>query len=267
MTAKFVVAPDAKFTQDYHVMVHFADQDDQLMYSDDHDPPMPTSGWKPGQTVEYTRTFFTPVYPYVGEATVEIGMYAPGEKLRVPMAGTDTGHRSYKIAKFQLLAQTEGVQAIYQDGWHPAEGATANGVGWHWTKKEAAFAVKNPKKDCIFYLDVDNPSTLFNTPQQITVSTGSGAMVDQLHFVTPKQPVLRKIPISASAWGAAENRRAEDLGGQDVCTRLAVAHRQGSARTWHPRAARVDRPGPVSSAGGVLCYTSCLPCEHTDLRR
>ena len=66
MTYKFVVAPDAKFTQNYKVMVHFGDQDDQLMYTDDHDPPTPTSAWKPGQTIEYTRTFFTPVYPYVG---------------------------------------------------------------------------------------------------------------------------------------------------------------------------------------------------------
>ena len=204
MTYKFVVAKDAKFTQDYHVMVHFADQDDQLMYTDDHDPTPPTSQWKPGQTVEYTRTFFTPAYPYVGEASVEIGLYAAGERLRVPMEGLDTGHRSYKIAKLQILAQTEGVQAIYQDGWHGAEGATASGVGWHWTKKEAAFALKNPKKDCIFYLDVDNPSALFNTPQQVTISTGSGAMLDQF-TVTPKQPMLRKIAVSASAWGAADN--------------------------------------------------------------
>ena len=204
MTYRFVVAADAKFTQDYHVMVHFADQDDQLMYTDDHDPPMPTSGWKPGQTVEYTRTFFTPVYPYVGEASIEIGMYAAGEKLRVPMAGTDTGHRSYKIAKFQLQAQAEGVQAIYQDGWHPAEGTTASGIGWHWTKKEAVLALKNPKKDSILYLDVDNPSALLNTPQQITISSGTGTMLDQF-TVTPRQPVLRKVAISASAWGAADN--------------------------------------------------------------
>ena len=204
MTYKFVVAKDAKFTQDYHVMVHFADQDDQLMYTDDHDPPTPTSQWKPGQTVEYTRTFFTPAYPYVGEASIEVGLYAAGERLRVPMEGLDTGHRSYKIAKLTILAQTEGVQAIYQDGWHGAEGATANGVGWHWSKKEAALALKNPKKDCTFYLDVDNPSALFNTPQQITVSSGSGAMLDQF-TVAPKQSLLRKIAVSASAWGTGDN--------------------------------------------------------------
>ena len=203
MTYKFVVAKDAKFTQDYHVMVHFADKDDQLMYTDDHDPTPPTSQWKPGQTVSYTRTFFAPVYPYVGESSIEIGLYAAGERLRVPMEGVDTGHRSYKIATLQLVPQADGVQAIYQDGWHGAEGATANGVGWHWTKKDASLAVKNPKKDATFYLDVDNPSALFNMPQQITVSI-AGAVLDQF-TVTPKQAVLRKIPVSASAWGAADN--------------------------------------------------------------
>ena len=206
MTYKFVVASDAKFTSDYHVMVHFADQDEMLMYTDDHDPSKPTSSWKPGETIEYTRTFFTPVYPYVGEATIEIGMYAPNEKLRVPMGGaglTDTGHRSYKITKFQLLPQTDGVQTIYQEGFHPVEGATANGVGWHWTKKEGAFNVRNPKKDALFYLDVDNPSALFNMPQQITVSLG-GTTLEQFS-VAPRTPVLRKIPISAAAWGSADN--------------------------------------------------------------
>jgi len=206
MTYRFVVANDAKFTSNYHVMVHFGDQDEMLMYTDDHDPPTPTGSWKPGQTIEYTRTFFTPVYPYVGEATIEIGMYAPNEKLRVPMAGagvTDTGHRSYKIATFQLLPQTEGIQMIYRDGWHPIEGAAANNAGWHWTKKDATFAVRNPRKDCVFYLDVDDPGTFLNMPQQITVSL-AGAMLDQF-TVNPKIAVLRKIPISAAAWGSSDN--------------------------------------------------------------
>jgi hypothetical protein len=124
-TYKWVVAGDAHFDQDYRVFVHVKDLDGDQLWSDDHFPPTPTSQWKPGQTIEYTRTFFTPVYPYVGPAAIEIGMYAPGEKLRVPMAGTDTGHRSYKLTTFQLLAQAEGVQAIYQDGWHGVEGAAA----------------------------------------------------------------------------------------------------------------------------------------------
>src|SRR2546423_3704512 len=69
-TYRFVVANDAKLTEDYRVMVHVVDSDDQLMFAFDHNPPVPTSHWKPGQTIEYTRTEFLPVYPYVGDASV-----------------------------------------------------------------------------------------------------------------------------------------------------------------------------------------------------
>ena len=202
MTYKFVVAPDAKFTSDFHVMVHFADQDEQLMYTDDHDPPKPTSQWKPGETIEYTRTFFTPVYPYVGVTSVEIGMFAPNEKLRVPMAATDTGHRSYRIASFQLVPQNEGVQMIYKDGFHAVEGAAANGTSWHWTKKQARFDVTNPKKDAVFYFDVDNPSPLLNAPQQVTVSV-NGMTIEQF-TLAPRELARRKIKIPASTWGSAD---------------------------------------------------------------
>jgi hypothetical protein len=205
MTYKFVVANDAKFTTNYHVMVHFGDHDEQLLYTDDHDPPKPTSQWKPGETIEYTRTFFTPVYPYVGPATVEVGMFALGEKLRVPMAGTDTGHRSYQVATFTIAPQTEGIQLIYNEGFHGVEGAAANGVGWHWTKHDSAFAVKNPKKDAIFYLEVDNPSGTFNEPQQVTVSL-AGVTIDQFTVMPHTgNSVLRKTAIPAASWGDGDN--------------------------------------------------------------
>ncbi|HUK37401.1 MAG TPA: hypothetical protein VLV86_25970, partial [Vicinamibacterales bacterium] len=176
----------------------------QLMYTDDHDPPTPTGSWKPGQTIEYTRTFFTPTYPYIGNATVEVGLYSSGEKLRVPMAGTDTGHRSYKVASFHLQPQAEGIPTIYTDGWYAVEGATANGVGWHWTKKEATLAVKNPKKDCVFYLEVDNPSEVVGAPQNVSVY-GNAELLDQFALDPAKKSVLRKIPVSSAAWGAGDN--------------------------------------------------------------
>ena len=74
ITYKFVVAPDAKFTENYRVFVHIVDTDEEQMWNDDHNPPVPTTEWKPGQTVEYTRTIFVPIFPYVGDATIEIGL-------------------------------------------------------------------------------------------------------------------------------------------------------------------------------------------------
>src|SRR5579864_5812905 len=65
ITYKFVVANDAHLDQDYRVMMHVVDADDELMWTDDHNPPTPTSQWKPGQTIEYTRTVFIPIYPYI----------------------------------------------------------------------------------------------------------------------------------------------------------------------------------------------------------
>jgi len=76
-------------------------------------------------------------------------------------------------------------------------------VEWHWTKKVATLAIRNPKKDSVLYLDLDNPGGVFEEPQQVTVSTG-GTTLDQF-TVVPKREVLRKIGLSAAALGADDN--------------------------------------------------------------
>src|SRR5689334_2782108 len=64
LTYKFVVANDAPaFTKPYRVMAHVVDSDEEVMWTDDHDPAVPATQWKPGQAVQYTRTVFVPVFP------------------------------------------------------------------------------------------------------------------------------------------------------------------------------------------------------------
>ncbi len=87
ITYKFVVANDAHFDQDYRVMMHVVDADEEMIWTDDHNPPVPTSQWKSGQTIEYTRTIFVPVYPYVGEASIQIGLYSTASQKRLPLSG------------------------------------------------------------------------------------------------------------------------------------------------------------------------------------
>src|SRR5262245_34485150 len=43
ITYRFDVANDAHFDQDYRVMVHVLDSDDQMIWADDHNPPLPTT--------------------------------------------------------------------------------------------------------------------------------------------------------------------------------------------------------------------------------
>ena len=42
------------------MFIHFWGEDDELQWQDDHQPPVPTSRWQPGHTIEYTGIHFLP---------------------------------------------------------------------------------------------------------------------------------------------------------------------------------------------------------------
>ncbi|MBI3264620.1 MAG: hypothetical protein HYZ58_15960 [Acidobacteria bacterium] len=199
---RWVVEPHARFDQDYRVMVHFLDSDEELMWTDDHLPPKPTTQWKAGETVEYTRTMFVPIYPYIGKATVVVGLYSVTTQTRLPLIGEDRGQRSYKVADIQLLPQTENVFVIYKDGWHPAEVAEDNpAVDWQWTKKDSVLAFRNPKRDCLLYLSLDGQPSGLPDPQTLTISIG-GQTLDS--FGVGRDQILRKTPITTAQLGTAD---------------------------------------------------------------
>jgi hypothetical protein len=208
LTYKFVVADNAHFDQDYRVMVHVVDADEEMMWTDDHNPPVPTTQWKPGQTVEYTRTVFVPVYPYVGDATVQMGLYSTQTQKRLPLTGDDVGQHAYRVGHLQLQPQTENVFTVFKDGWHPAEAAEHNSqVEWQWTKKNATLVFRNPKKDSVFFLDADNPGGVFHDQQHVQIRL-NGALINEFDL-SPQVPVLRKVPMSAAQLGTAEMDQLE----------------------------------------------------------
>jgi hypothetical protein len=203
ITYKFVVANDARFDEDYRVMAHVVDADGQMMWDDDHNPPVPTTQWKPGQTVEYTRTVFVRIYPYVGEASIQLGLYSAKNQKRLPLAGEDAGQHAYKAARIQLQPQTENIFTVFKDGWHPAETAQNNAnVEWQWTKREATLSFKNPKKDAVFFFEVDSPDSVAHEPQQVQVSLNDQPVAELA--LKPTDRVLKRIPLTATQLGAGE---------------------------------------------------------------
>jgi hypothetical protein len=203
VTYRFQVAADAQaFTQDYKVFVHFLDADEERMWTDDHDPPVPTTQWKPGQVIEYTRTLFIPVYPYVGDATVRLGLYSARDQSRLTLGGKDMGQAAYEVATLTLLPHSENVFLLFKDGWHQAEVATDNAtVGWQWSKKVATLSFRNPRKDSTFYLHFDNPST-FAEAQTVVVKV-NGTPVETLQ-VTPRVEQLQRLQLSSAQLGTAD---------------------------------------------------------------
>ena len=203
ITYKFQVAANAPaFDQDYRVFVHFLDADEERLWTDDHDPSVPTSQWKPGQVIQYTRTVFIPVFPYIGDAEVRIGLYSTRDQRRLTLAGEDAGQHSYKVATLPLLPHSENVFLLFKDGWHPAEVAPDNPTyEWQWSKKVGTLSFRNPKKDVVFYLHADNPAP-YAQPQSVAVRV-NGTQVDTI-AVTPRQEFLRTTRITAAQLGTAD---------------------------------------------------------------
>jgi hypothetical protein len=191
ITYRFQVAENARFDGDYRVMLHVVDSDEEQMWSDDHDPPIPTGQWKPGQTVAY-----------LGEARLHIGLYSASNE-RLVLQGNHVGQRAYEVARLELLPQTENLFTVFKDGWHPAEVAGDNAlVEWQWTKQVATLAFRNPKRDATFYLEFDSPGGGFIGAQQIQVSV-AGQPVETI-ALQPHERILRRIPLTASQLGSNE---------------------------------------------------------------
>jgi hypothetical protein len=200
---KFAVAPDASFDRSYWVFVHVLDPEGEQMWTDDHLPPIPTTSWKAGQTVEYKRTVFVPNYPYIGEATVRLGLYDPAGGKRLTLNAREASRKEYVVAKFQVLPSSENVYLIQRDGWHPAEVDSKNPTSeWQWTKKTASWSFKNPRKDATFYIDYDARADKFDPPQQVVLKIGD-QVVGQF-TADAKDATLKSFPIAAAGFGSGD---------------------------------------------------------------
>ena len=203
VTYKFQVAPSARFAKSYRVLVHFLDADEELMWTDDHRPPVPTTAWKPGQTIEYTRTVFVPLYPYIGDATVVVGLYEPGTNERAPLSGDAIGQREYRVARLRLQPQTDNIFLAYLDGWHGPETAADNpAIEWQWTRRDAVLRFRNPKKNALFYLHYDGQPAMFDSPQTVTVYLRDEA-IDTFQVATADEGI-RKIALKAAQFGSED---------------------------------------------------------------
>ncbi|HXG89128.1 MAG TPA: hypothetical protein VNJ02_12395 [Vicinamibacterales bacterium] len=229
MTYRFQIAAAAPATGHYRVFVHVVDADEERMWTDDHELPTQPNSWKAGQKIEYTRTMFVPMYPYVGNAKIVMGVYDISTNARLKLGNSDRGDHSYQVAAFDLLPQTENVYLIYKDGWHPAEVAPENPrVEWKWTKKEATVAFRNPRKDATFVLQLDNPSGAAGAATEVDVRLG-----DQSIGVVPvaaDDAPVRKFAVSAEQFGSGDMVELKLVANRTFVPALETAAKSGDTR-------------------------------------
>jgi hypothetical protein len=169
-TIRFNIAPDFQPVQEeYRVSLSAFNADSVLLWRVDHDPPVPTSAWRPGQPVEYTELVTIPQYPHVGPVTIAIGLFSPLSGTWLPLAGASIQDSLYPVATLTLLPPHESSFIGYDDGWHSAEFGRIGQAGWRWTTGRAVLIFRNPFRTINLRLDIEGRPDLLDEPQEVAL--------------------------------------------------------------------------------------------------
>ena len=205
VTYRFVIPATAPaFSNDYTVFVHAVDRRGTRLWTADHRPPTPTTQWHAGSVVEYTRPMRVPRSAREGRVTLQIGLYLPETGERMPLSGELVGRRVYDAAALDVQAAPAGqVDVFFAEGWHGVEAPQdAQGLEWRWSRGDAIVLLRNPARDCVLVIELDQPVALDTEPQQVEVRVGAD-VVDTFE-VPPSQLLLRRIPVQAATLGTKE---------------------------------------------------------------
>ena len=207
LTYTFEVLPNAVINGDYTVFVHLIDARGDMIWADDHDPPVKTSQWKPGQTIgPYTRTRFIPPLRYIGQTSVVIGLYKPGGNERLTLTSSASEEQfakvhEYKVAELEILPAMDNFK--FGGGWYDLDGDPLTPDNrWRWTQQSAAITLRNPRRDVTFYLEAAARTDAFTTPQTVTI-VANGQPVTTFAADNAER-VVRRIPISAAQLGTGD---------------------------------------------------------------
>ena len=159
--------------------MHFLTDEEEVIWQDDHLPPLPIDQWRAGETVEYTRRVIIPPYPYIGSSTVAVGIYSPSSGERLPLLAEELDDRAYVGTRVTFAPGRESSMLFYEDGWYGQETDPASGERWRWIADRAGLTFRNPRADVTLYLDVQAaPRSAVEGPQRVRVSLGDGVLHD-----------------------------------------------------------------------------------------
>ena len=202
LTIRFDTAPDmAPIPDDFRVLLHYVDPDGALLWADDHEPPRSPGDWQPAERIEYSRRSVVPMYPYIGDVTVALGLYSPTSGERLPLAGVEVGERTYSVATLTLEAQPETAFLVYGDGWYRSE--FVGGRNWRWTADRAFVQFRNPRADTDLTMHLAGRPGPDGEAQRVALAV-SGRTVHELELESGDLTVVR------------QRLSAGDLGQEDV---------------------------------------------------
>ena len=189
------------------VFVHWVDANGELLWTDDHVPPVPLAQWRAGMPVEYDRTMFVPRISVSGPVQMLVGMYAPATGQRLPLAGEARGPRSYPVATLEIRPDPSSVFVAFGEGWHNPETGQTLGREWRWSRGAGLLAFRNPKRPAELWLELDQPVKALSAPQQVSLRI-AGAVIDTF-TLPPDVLTIHRTPLTVDILGTEETVELE----------------------------------------------------------
>ncbi len=191
----------------YRAFVHFVDREGSLLFTDDHRPSPPVEEWQPDRTYAYTRIVLTREFPYAGEVTVLMGLYAAsGAGERLSLRGDPAGGRRYRTARFTLAPRDRGLALRWEGLYEPEASAQAPLFLARFMKRTASCRFDNPGEDAALFLSADVATAGFREPPRLTVE-GRARWSAELPLVLTDDAQLLRVRIPRAALG----RRPESV--------------------------------------------------------
>jgi hypothetical protein len=200
VTYTFTLPPGAAFLPaDQWVFVHALDDANELLWTDDHAPAVPSQDWRSGAPVSDERTMFVPRGTTPGHVRLEAGLFSRSSGTRLPLSGQDRGMRSYEVGSMTVTPTSNPVSA---DGWYDPETGESPGREWRWSRRESRLSFANPKAPITLYLEIDQPVSALPASQTVEVRGQSGALAT---FSVPAgAPQVAKVALMPDQLGASD---------------------------------------------------------------
>ena len=229
----------------YRVFVGVVDADEQLMWTDDHDPPTPDEQWKP-QSDDHVHAYR--VRPGLSVRRRRGDSHGPllDEYTEAPAAERRQHRTALRtdVARLQLLPQTENVFTVYQGGMAPGRSAGQNSlVEWQWTKKDGNARVQEPRKPM--------PSSIWSWTIRSSRSTKSRQSRSRSAGQTVDQFSSRRSSRCSRRFRSTLHSSARRTWPNSTSTVSKTFVPAADARRQQPRSARIGRSSlpRVHSAG------------------
>ena len=223
-------APGATMPAGEHVVfVHWVGPGGELLWTDDHTPPVPLQQWRPGTPIEYDRTMFVPRVSAAGPIQVLVGIYSPADGKRLPLTGPADGSRAYPVATLDLRPDPSAIFVAFSDGWHNPESGETLGREWRWSRGVGQLAFRNPQRPAELWLELDQPVKALSAPQQVELRIG-GRPIDTFSLA-PDALQIHRTPLTVETMGGGETVELEIVPSETFVPANIPALKNGDRRT------------------------------------